>query len=226
MTTEERLVALERGLAAAGRRNKYLLIGLVVLAVGWAFTSTTRTVQAQADENIIRAEKFELVDSQGRVRAVLGLGISDNETGLTLFDENGMPRIVLAKLDSGMCLSMFDENGTGCAELSISDAGTGLLSLSDKNGTCRASLSVLDSGPRLRLFDENGTLRTALNETGLSLCDENGTFRAVLFVLDSMMGLGLNDENETCRARLVVSDEFGPDLYLSDENERSIWRAP
>jgi len=110
MTIEERLEALERGLSAAKRRNKYLLIGLVLLAVAWAFTSATGTVQAQAGDKIIRAEKFELVDPQGRVRALLS--VSD-EIGpeLGLFDENGKLRAGLIVSDKGPALDLLDENG-------------------------------------------------------------------------------------------------------------------
>jgi hypothetical protein len=112
MTTEERLEALERGLSAAKRRNKYLLIGLVVFALGFGFTITTGAVQAQPDENIIRAEMFELVDSQGNTRARLGVDDSGSAL-LALSDKNGEPRVVLSVTDIGPGLGMFDDLGPG-----------------------------------------------------------------------------------------------------------------
>jgi len=118
MTIEERLEALERGLSAAKRRNKYLLIGLVVLAIGWAFTSTTGTVQAQGGENIVRAEKFELVDSQGNVRAALA--VTDSGPTLEFYDENGKTRAALNVFDSGPMLRLYDESETFRAVLAVS----------------------------------------------------------------------------------------------------------
>jgi hypothetical protein len=154
MTTEERLEALERGLSAAKRRNRYLLIGLVVLAVAWAFTITTRTVRAQSNENIVQAERFELVDSEGNVCAELS--VFGSGPGLVLYDKDGAIRAGLTVSDeSGPGLSLFDENETFRARLAVSDSGPGL-ALYDENEKNRAKLAVLDAfGPGLYLYDEN-----------------------------------------------------------------------
>jgi hypothetical protein len=155
MTTEERLESLERGLSAAKRRNKYLLIGLVALAVAWAFTITTRTVRAQSNENIVQAERFELVDSEGNVCAELS--VFDSGPGLVLYDENGTIRAGLTVSDeSGPGLSLFDENETFRARLAVSDAFGPGLALYDENEKNRAKLAVLDEfGPGLYLYDED-----------------------------------------------------------------------
>ena len=153
MTTQERLEALERGLSAAKRRNKYLLIGLVLLAVAWAFTSTTGTVQAQTGENVVRAERFELVDSEGRVRA--GLGVFNGMPGLLLYDANGTNRVELSVSDRGTGLFLYDANETPRAKLLASDDGSAL-GLFDTNGKHRAGLTVLaEIGPELYLWDAN-----------------------------------------------------------------------
>ncbi len=151
MTIEERLESLERGLSAAKRRNKYLLIGLVLLAVAWALTSATGTVQAQAGENIIRAERFELVDSQGRVRGVL------------------------SATDDGAGLYLYDENGKGCATLCVSDELGPGLAVCDANGTSRAMLDVLDGDPELVLYRADGTGRAG--QTVLDRAAGLGLFR-------------------------------------------------
>ena len=206
MTTEERLESLERGLSAAKLRNKYLLIGLVILAIAWAFTSTTGTVQAQAGENIIQAESFELVDSQGTVRAALV--VHDDEPGLALYDENGTVRAALGMSEFGPVLGLADENGNLRATLGVSDElGPGLY-LYDEIGNVRAGLDVRELGSWLYLYDEIGNVRAGLS------------------VIELGSGLYLYDENETLRAGLGVSDEFGPGLDLCDENGRLIWSAP
>jgi len=171
MTTQERLEALERGLSAAKRRNKYLLIGLVLLAVAWAFTSIAGIVQTRARDKIIRAEGLELVDSRGNVRITLGM--TEFGPALRLFDENGRFRASLIVSDNGPALALCDENETPRAGLTVTEFGPGLC-LYDKNGKGCADLKVSDDGPMLDLFDENGTFRAGLGASVLVLADEKG----------------------------------------------------
>ncbi len=126
MTTEERLASLER------------VIEL----------HTDKLSAIQPDGKTIQAEKFELVDSRGRVRASL------------------------TTHDNGTVLGLFDENGTDRARLTADNKGTALF-LYDENGTTRAYLGVVDSRPGLSLRDENGTTRALLGEAGLGLFDKN-----------------------------------------------------
>jgi hypothetical protein len=153
MTIEERLESIERRLSAAKLRNRYLLIGLAALAVGWVSMSTTGTIQAQTSENTVRAEKFELVDSQGNVRAAL----TETDAGplLYLSDENGNVRVALNATDAGPGLNLWDKNEKLRVALTVLGSGTGL-ALSDENEKLRASLGFSDSGSWLVLKDENG----------------------------------------------------------------------
>jgi hypothetical protein len=141
MTTEERLETLERkveeqqqGLSTAKRRNKYLLLGLVVLAIAWASTTT----MTQIGKGIVRAEKFELVDSHRRVCARLAV-LDEFGSGLFLYDKNGTTGAAMFAVDNGP-----------------------MLALSDKNGTPRAILAVSDDGPGLSLYDANALDANAL----------------------------------------------------------------
>ena len=156
MTIENRLEALERGLSAAKRRNRYLLVGLVVLAVIWAFTSIMGPVQAKAGENIIRAEGFELVDSHGHTSAVLG--VTSRGPVLGLYDENGELRVGLTVFNGEPGLSLLDENGKFRAVLDVTDFVGPRLLMRDENGQPRASMVIVDGEPRLYLDDENGRL--------------------------------------------------------------------
>lgn len=82
---------------------------------------------------LLKAEKFQLVDEAGRVRARLGL------TG------------------GGPLLALFDETGKARAELRVLD-GQPSLCLNDEGQTKRASLSLGKGGlPSVLLFDETGT---------------------------------------------------------------------
>jgi hypothetical protein len=75
-----RLDRLER----SNRRWKgAVLTGLMLLTIGWALPA----------EDTVRAEAFELIDGQGRVRALLAL--EDSNPELHLLDEDGVRRASL-----------------------------------------------------------------------------------------------------------------------------------
>jgi len=150
VTTEERLENLERELARAKRRNRRLLaaVGLVagVFAVAWIVpgTDTAHAVAGAGIANraeaqgsgvppVIRAGQFELVDGNGKVRAVLE--VTKDRPRLALYDETGKSRVILNASKHGPGLALFDENGR-----------------------IRALLNVSKDGPRLGLFgaDEKG----------------------------------------------------------------------
>jgi len=138
MTTEERLENLERELARAKRRNRWLVavVGLVVvgLILAWTWNKTTATAQAAGGtEKVIGANMFVMADANGIYRAMLNM--TNNEPGLTLLDENGK---IGANLSGG------------------GPAGPGL-TMCDENGKIRVLLFVNKKvGPGLRLLDENG----------------------------------------------------------------------
>jgi hypothetical protein len=144
MTTEERLEKLERELACAHRRSRWLL-AVLVLAVGGlclarTWTSTTALAQAQgaiATPRAVRASEFILEDENGKTRASLNVG------------------------KDGPGLTLYSENGKGCAGLSVC-TDTPSLFLRDKNDRLRADLALSKNGPTLNLFDENGKPRVAL----------------------------------------------------------------
>ena len=98
MTTEERLEKIERELAAAKRRNRWM-IAAGCLAVAWIFTVV------YGDKTEIRARRFVVVGEGGRLRGSL------YASGLSLFDENGKSRIALSADKDDQGLSLWDKNG-------------------------------------------------------------------------------------------------------------------
>ena len=125
---------------------------------------------------VVRAERFEVLDKKGKVRAILdedGLAFRDKnekrrvdltQGGLRLGDEEGKVRAYLA----ARSLTFADENKKirvclGCDEV---------LMFSDKKRKPRVELS---GGIGLVLGGENGKLRAGLIESVLWFCDENGT---------------------------------------------------
>ena len=102
MTTEERFEALERALARAKRRNRWLLaavgLAVAVLAAAWLATEAAGPALAQDAAKPfgpIRATAFVFVDDKGRERGKLEMG----ELGsvLNLSDENGKSRVALVR---------------------------------------------------------------------------------------------------------------------------------
>ena len=58
----------------------------------------------------IRAERFEVVDKNGTMRAVLGLG-NDGVLALSLNDQNGQNRAAFGLLGGKPLLALFAQNG-------------------------------------------------------------------------------------------------------------------
>ena len=184
MTTEERLDVLERELARAKRRNRWLVaVGLLaagLLAAAWLATETADTALAQVAKpaQVIRATAFVLVDDKGRERGKLAM--TGEGPRLDLLDENAKVRAALTALkdkrnssgspDDRSELALSDENGKTRALLAASKRGT-VLVVYDENGKHRAALGVggattpdwksinMGSGSDLRLFGPDGKLQ-------------------------------------------------------------------
>ena len=84
MTTEERLERVEH-------RNRWMMAFVSVVSVGWLASRITSCSPgfAATETNVIRAERFEIVDHAGRVRGVLG--VVKGGPVLELLDDNGNP---------------------------------------------------------------------------------------------------------------------------------------
>ena len=218
MTIEDRLTRLER-------RNRRLTLALVLIGVVAALIVTTGMDRADAVPEKVTARRFELVDENGKVQAVLG--VANDSPFLNLSDKNGKLRVGLG-VTMGMVpsLSLFDDNGNPRAGLMVIKDSS-ILNLSDANGHVRANLGTTKNGGNVLLMDENGKVRASLaggTNPAVQLSDENGRVRAGLIVRNGGFrpgflgpGLQLFDANGKARAGLGVNRD-GPFLGLSDEN--------
>jgi hypothetical protein len=166
MTTEERLENLEKELARAKRRNRWLLAavllgaGVVILAAAWIGTPEKVLAENAAKApTIIRANVFIVEDENGKPQAILKA--EKEGPGLWMYDENGKTRAMLSVFKNGPMLWFYDEKETPRAGLSAGKEGP-MLHLIDENGKIRAGLNVGKDGPWLELLDENGKPRTAM----------------------------------------------------------------
>src|SRR5262249_34701894 len=123
---------------------------LPVILVAAAQQRTAKTVEA---------EKFVLVDSQGRTRAELG--VKDGRTALLFSDENDVGRLVL-----------------------VASADRAGLYLLDSDANPRGFLAIAQNKPALILQDEKGkggiALHTSPDRAELTICDEAGATRVQL----------------------------------------------
>ncbi len=160
MTVEERIERLERELAAAKRRNRWLMAAAVLAVVGLAWAGNRITGIAQAQEadtgpKVVRANQFILEDEKGRMRATLA--VSKDTSALRLYDKSGKPRAVLGVLgDAGPALVLNDGNDKTRVQLIVL-RDVPVLALMDGNDKSRIKLGVLKDGePVLALHDETG----------------------------------------------------------------------
>ncbi len=155
-TLVERLERVER----ENRRWKVIGIGVVIL-VGLALFTGAAKPRVQ-DE--VRARRFTLVDSKGKIQGFLGfsaigsptLFLFDNPT-VTLFDSERRPRVQLAGgvLESG--LRLYAKSGDPLADLYIESGEWPRLALYDKSKRRRVALQVLfDGSPGLTLKERGG----------------------------------------------------------------------
>jgi hypothetical protein len=118
-------MALIAGLVG-GVVTSWFLIGIPVLAQ-----------KLLEHPQIIRAESFQVVDKNGKIRAVLGMG-SNGEPSLSLADENEHVRTVVGL----SALGIAHANGESSISLNLWPDGNPSLTLNDQEGKLRAVLGV------------------------------------------------------------------------------------
>lgn len=110
---------------------------------------------------VIRAERFEVVDKDGKLRATLGTGAAGASglvlpDGLVLTDKNGQPRasLGLAADDGAPGLMLYDPGLRYRVALDVAPDGAPALALASKEGRTRAELILpTEGGPGLVLYD-------------------------------------------------------------------------
>lgn len=161
MTVEERVEKLENALAGAKRRSRMLLAAVLVVGAVGVIIAACAGIPAEAAPDkggvhkVVRAERFEVVDQNGKARVTLGA--DKDGSGLTLWDEKGTPHASLAATKNGSGLVLHDEKGNVRAVLSAFWTGPGL-ALADENGKLCAGLRADKDDQGLALHDEKGNL--------------------------------------------------------------------
>lgn len=217
-TLVQRLERLER----ENRRVKLLAIGL---AIGIAALVLMGQVPATRGTKVIEAERFVLLDTNGRTRAILGAG--PQGYALAFYDANGKGRLVVGVDAAGPNLGLLDANEMLRILLGITLKGWPVLGLLDANGKTRAELAIEAQGPSLSLFDAaNKIVRAKLAMGGMepslffTYADEKPS------VALNGGGLAFVDRSGKFRTMLSMAPDGTPRLFFADKNGSPIWMAP
>lgn len=146
---------LETRIRKLERTNRLLTVGLLAAAAFFAAGSASET----RDSEPLRAQRIELIDPDGTVRAMLGAD-AEGSTGLFVYDSEGGVRLSLTHDPDQSALFISDAEGTvriGVAQFAHGGGGVALHGAQSKGATV---LYHKDSGS-LSLYDTEGerTLR-------------------------------------------------------------------
>lgn len=203
-------------------------------------------------EEVIRAKRFELVDDNDKIRALIDTGqkehvalsffgkdeqeratvgvMPDGFASFVLQDENGT-EIIKATTGSGPSDSVIvikDENEQSRIQAGVSKDGGTALSLTDKDGNVRVQISVDSEGiPTLTLNDQasgaSATISVRTESTGLVIADGSDTGRIGLLVFsDDTASVAITDDQGKPRIILRADSDGNPSFVLLDGEGNSL----
>jgi hypothetical protein len=95
----------------------------------------------QPVEQVIRTKRLEIIDAQGRPRAIL-TAINERDVGLALTDERSKSRLILAFSDEAVGLNVMDANGKTRLFVGLAK-NCPTLTIFDKKGNIQKSAQFL-----------------------------------------------------------------------------------
>lgn len=143
---------LEYRIAKLERRNCLLLI---LIGVG-LLIGLMQNGSLQAERKIVRAEKLEIVDAEGKVIAMLGSN-AEGSRGLFIYDDAGIVRTAAIHDTSQSAFYAYDTTATIRVGLAQFAHGGGGLALHGEHSKGAAVLYYKNGGS-LRFFDSDGTV--------------------------------------------------------------------
>jgi hypothetical protein len=199
------VVAMVAGLVG-GMVSNWFLIGSFVFAQ-----------KAPRHEKVLQAERFEVIDQDGKFHAVLG-ATRQGDVSLLLNDRNGQPRIQLSVLSENSGLVIYDQAGKIRAEFDLTKEQPSL-QFYDPAQKFRVLLGVIGKEPALWLFDQAekplAKLDLSQGEPSLELSDHTGKARATLGYTE------LEVQHTGSTEKRAVSS-----LVLFDKDGKVTWAAP
>jgi len=148
----DRISALEARIANVEKTNRRLLMACAALvALPLLVLACGKGSVPSAD--LIRAERFEVVDSGGKTRGIIF--VDKDGAGISLDDGDGKPRIALAASKARPGLEIFDTSGKSQVSLTAEKEGAAI-ALADVGGKPRATLGIFKDETWLAFFSKAG----------------------------------------------------------------------
>ena len=204
------------------KRKWAVVVVAVCLVVTAAAVAYAAGKAKAAVPQVVRAQKFELVDGQGKVRVSLSI-LADGAARLDMLDKDAKSRAALRLWPDGSPrLDMVDKDGKKRMMLGVMDDGRPGLTLTrgvrDRGGLV-LGFTTPDI-PSLALSSADGFVRTDLTVTPgggarVTLYDEKGHVRAELG--------GTGSEG---RESMGIQHRPESSLVLFDEEGTVLWQAP
>jgi len=223
-----------------------LLAAMATGYLGSLLGQNNHPVQAQiplpAVQEVVRANRFELVDTKGRLRGSFASG-NDGSITLCLNDSAGKSSVALGVTAENIPLvALTDMAGKTRMTLGVRAGGGPGMWLVDAAGKIRSAIAVEDNGaPSLALYDTAGTVRGLLavgtdGSPALKMHDAAGRIRGQFAIAtdgipgiatEGMPGISLYDSAGKLRGVFaVISDNEGAALGMYDkggDNVRLLW---
>ena len=239
--TQDLCAVLERLVKVEKKNRRLKQAGVAILVIGAACMLIG---QASPKARTIEAERFMLLDRNGKMRGGFGT-FEDGETSLSLFDLNEKERAALVLDAAGNpTFRLGGKDGETLLDVSLNPSGAASLMLFARSGKGGVSVAVDSHGtPAVELRDSGGDVRASLSlfkegAPGLGLLDKAGRARiTVLLFPDGSPQIALNDESTRNRAvfgfsSLVagrtgeVTSKAPSSVVLFDKEGKVIWSAP
>lgn len=141
---------LESRIEALEKRTRLLVGALLVVT---SLTLLGAAASPEGDNQVVRAKRFELVDSEGRVRGELAL--QDGAPVFSLLDAAGRDRLSLHHDAGGTALFIRDQEGVirlGAAHFGLGGGGFALHGPDSKG----AAILYYDESGSLSFYDTDG----------------------------------------------------------------------
>jgi len=189
-------------------------------------------------DDVVRAKRFELVDDEGNVRAILGPG-PEGSVGVSFLDKETAAERTSVGINAGglAYIDARDSTGRGGVRLAVEEGGTAVIRLRDQQGRDRCNLEYRPaeaaSGPNtlgIRFADENGRGQAQLGvapngDANLILYDQSGNEKVSLVVAagDGKPAITLSDDRGVPRVGVALREDGTPLLAFLDGRGNLVW---
>jgi hypothetical protein len=182
---------------------------------------------AQAGKTIVKANEFQLIDGNKKVRLVLGY--DKNKTGLRLFDETGQSRVSLVLNQGKPGLSIVDAKGVPQIAVGLRNQKP-FVGLCGKAGEARIGMTMNRDQPMLLLLDRKNKPRVGLTtprgEPMFMMFDKEGRPRSVYALKNNEPYMAMLDTNARSRLGFGLDAKSAAEFRVLSEDGKLIWQLP